>query len=166
MPHYRDVQAFDERAPRYETGWRGKLHQDIVERTAAIALGCAPGARRVLDVGCGTGQLLRILAGGLPCDAVLEGIDPAPAMVEAAKSLASPSPPIRVQVGVAEHLPFSDAVFELVVSTTSFDHWEDQCAGLRECARVLAPGGCFILADQFSGWLAPTLLAPPLHAAI
>lgn len=45
------------------------------------------------------------------------------------------------------------------VSTTSFDHWADQQAGLAECARVLAPGGCLVLADQFSVLLLPTLLA-------
>jgi SAM-dependent methyltransferase len=46
-----------------------------------------------------------------------------------------------------------------VVSTTSFDHWADQGAGLAECARVLAPGGRLVLADQFSLLLGPTLLA-------
>jgi ubiquinone/menaquinone biosynthesis C-methylase UbiE len=46
-----------------------------------------------------------------------------------------------------------------VVSTTSFDHWADQRAGLAECARVLAPGGCLVLADLFSALLLPTLLA-------
>jgi ubiquinone/menaquinone biosynthesis C-methylase UbiE len=46
-----------------------------------------------------------------------------------------------------------------VVSTTSFDHWTDQRAGLAECARVLAPGGCLVLADLFSELLLPTLLA-------
>jgi ubiquinone/menaquinone biosynthesis C-methylase UbiE len=46
-----------------------------------------------------------------------------------------------------------------VVSTTSFDHWADQRAGLAQCARVLAPGGCLVLADLFSVLLLPTLLA-------
>lgn len=153
------MQAFEERAARYETGWLGKLHRDIVERSAAIALGCAPQARRALDVGCGTGQLLRLLADRLPGDAVLHGIDPAPAMVEAAKALAGPVRRPQFQVGVAEQLPFTGSTFDLVLSTTSFDHWEDQRAGLHECARVLRPGGCLVLADQFSAWLAPTLLA-------
>ena len=43
------------------------------------------------------------------------------------------------------------------MSTTSFDHWSDQQAGLRECARVLVPGGRLMLVDLFSLWLAPTL---------
>jgi SAM-dependent methyltransferase len=39
---------------------------------------------------------------------------------------------------LAERLPWPAATFDLVVSTTSFDHWTDQRAGLAECARVLA----------------------------
>jgi ubiquinone/menaquinone biosynthesis C-methylase UbiE len=58
----------------------------------------------------------------------------------------------------ASRLPWPAATFDLVVSTTSFDHWADQRAGLAECARVLAPGGCLVLADLFSVLL-PTLLA-------
>jgi ubiquinone/menaquinone biosynthesis C-methylase UbiE len=61
-------------------------------------------------------------------------------------------------VGTAERLPGPAATFVLVVSTTSFDHWADQRAGLAECAPVLASGGRLVLADQFSVLL-PTLLA-------
>src|SRR5262249_30342394 len=57
-----------------------------------------------------------------------------------------------------ERLPYPDGVFDLVASTTSFDHWADQRAGLGECARVLVPGGHLLLADLFSPWLVPTLL--------
>ena len=46
----------------------------------------------------------------------------------------------------------------MVISTTSFDHWADQIAGLRECARVLAPNGHLVLADLFSLCLIPTLV--------
>jgi ubiquinone/menaquinone biosynthesis C-methylase UbiE len=65
---------------------------------------------------------------------------------------------LHFTAGAAEHLPYLDDAFDLVVSTTSFDHWSDQRSGLRECARVLQPGGQLILVDQFSLWLAPTLL--------
>jgi ubiquinone/menaquinone biosynthesis C-methylase UbiE len=60
-------------------------------------------------------------------------------------------------VGVAEELGYPDGTFDLVVSTTSFDHWTDQQAGLVECARVLRPGGHLVLVDQFSRSLLPTL---------
>jgi len=64
---------------------------------------------------------------------------------------------ITFATGVAEHLPFNDASMDLVVTSTSFDHWSDQGAGLAECARVLRPGGHLVLVDQFSRWLTPTL---------
>ncbi|HWF27958.1 MAG TPA: class I SAM-dependent methyltransferase [Mycobacterium sp.] len=60
-------------------------------------------------------------------------------------------------LGVAEHLSYPDASIDLVVSSTSFDHWSDQLAGLAECARVLRPDGHLVLVDQFSRWLVPTL---------
>ena len=57
---------------------------------------------------------------------------------------------LSFSVGVAEQLPYPDGTFDLVVSSTSFDHWSDQQTGLRECARVLRPGGRLVLVDQFS----------------
>jgi ubiquinone/menaquinone biosynthesis C-methylase UbiE len=133
------------------------MHRDIVSRTAELVLAVDPAPARVLDVGCGTGLLVRMLAGRLPDAERLEGIDAAAGMIEVATSTAD-DPRLNYSTGVAEHLPFPDASFDLVVSTTSFDHWEDQQAGLAECARVLRPGGHLVCADIFSLWLAPTLL--------
>ena len=59
---------------------------------------------------------------------------------------------------MAEALPYADADFDLVVTTTSFDHWRDQRAGLAECGRVLVEGGHLVLTDQISNWLVPTLV--------
>jgi len=157
MPRERDIEAFDKRAPGYDRGWLGQLHHDIAERTARIAAAGAPHARHVLDVGCGTGYLLGQLAVRLPGAAQLQGVDPAPAMVECARSRVADGARVHFQAGMAEDLPFRDGVFDLVVSTTSFDHWVDQRAGLAECRRVLVRDGCFVLADQFSPWLVPTL---------
>jgi ubiquinone/menaquinone biosynthesis C-methylase UbiE len=156
-PH-RDVAAFDERAPGYEQGWRGRMHHDIAGRTAELAVSVRAAPQRVLDVGCGTGYLLRLLAGRYPQATELAGIDAAPSMIEAAEQAADDRR-LRFTVGVAERLPYPDDAFDLVVSTTSFDHWADQQAGLGECARVLAPGGHLVLTDQFSPLLLPTLLA-------
>jgi ubiquinone/menaquinone biosynthesis C-methylase UbiE len=158
MPHDRDVRAFDERAASYEAGMLGQLHRDICDRVADLTLGVRPAPGRVLDVGAGTGYLLALLAGRLPEAAELAGIDPAPAMVAAARDRAADER-LHFLAGAAERLPFADGQFDLVVSTTSFDHWADQAAGLAECARVLAPGGHLVLADLFSPLLWPTLLA-------
>lgn len=162
MSRDRDVAAFAERAPGYEEGWLGRLHHEIADRTAALALERAPAPVRVLDVGCGTGYLLRRLASLCPDAVELAGIDAAPAMIDTARAAAGgagAADRLSFQVGTAEALPWPDGTFDLVVSSTSFDHWVDQQAGLEQCARVLAPGGQFVLVDQFSAWLAPTLVA-------
>jgi ubiquinone/menaquinone biosynthesis C-methylase UbiE len=67
-------------------------------------------------------------------------------------------PRVHVLRGRAEQLPWGDHRFDLVVSTTSFDHWHDQGAGIAECARVLAPTGHLVLTDLFSIWCVPTLI--------
>jgi ubiquinone/menaquinone biosynthesis C-methylase UbiE len=156
MARDRDVAAFGERAQGYDEGWRGRMHHQIADDMADLALTCVPAPSRILDVGCGTGYLLGRLAGRLPQAEVLAGIDAAPAMIAVARSGAADDR-LRLAVGTAERLPWPAESFDLVVSTTSFDHWADQRAGLAECARVLAPGGCLVLADLFSVLLVPTL---------
>jgi ubiquinone/menaquinone biosynthesis C-methylase UbiE len=157
MTHDRDIAAFDARAHGYEGGWLGRLHHQVADRTADLALTAAPDPRRVLDVGCGTGYLLRQLAARCPHAVELAGVDPAPSMITAARAAAADDR-LRWLEGTAEELPFPAGHFDLAVSTTSFDHWADQQAGLSECARVLAPGGLLVLTDLFSAWLAPTLV--------
>ena len=158
MARDRDVAAFGERAQRYNEGWLGQLHHQIADRAADLALTCVPAPRRILDVGCGTGYLLGRLAARAPQAEALAGIDAASAMVEVARGAANDDR-LRFVVGTAERLPWPAASFDLVVSTTSFDHWADQRAGLAQCARVLEPGGYLVLADLFSVLLLPTLLA-------
>ncbi|HEY0718995.1 MAG TPA: methyltransferase domain-containing protein, partial [Streptosporangiaceae bacterium] len=154
MPYQRDVQAFSDRAAGYEAGRLGQLHRDFADRAVRIALAVAPGAQRVLDVGSGTGYALRQLAAALPGAHELTGVDAAPEMVRVA-SQASRDARVRFIEGTAERLPRPDASADLVISTTSFDHWADQGAGLAECARVLVPGGHLVLSDLFSVWLWP-----------
>ena len=157
--HDRDVKAFDDRAATYESGRHGQLHKEISERVVALALSrVAAAPSRVLDVGSGTGYVLRQLAARLPQATEFTGVDAAPSMVAVASDSATDQR-LRFQQGTAERLPVPDATYDLIVSTTSFDHWTDQAAGLRECARALKPGGTLILTDQFSNLLWPTLLA-------
>ena len=157
--------AFGERAPGYEDGWLGRLHHDVADRCADLALARSPSPGRILDVGCGTGYLLRRLAQRCPAATELAGIDAAAEMIEAARRAAGSDGRLSFQTGMAEQLPYPSGTFDLVVSTTSFDHWADQQAGLAQCARVLAPGGCLVLADLFSVWLLPTLAGGRRHKA-
>lgn len=157
MAQARDIGAFEARARHYDQGWRGRLHRDIADRSAHLALCAVPAPARVLDVGCGTGYLLGILASRLSQATQLVGIDPAPSMIDVARTAAGDGR-LRYCTGLVEDLPYPADSFDLVVSTTSFDHWRDQLAGLRECNRVLRPGARLVLVDQFSLLLAPTLL--------
>ncbi len=158
MVRDRDVAAFGERAQGYDEGWLGQLHHRIADRTADLALTCMPAPSRILDVGCGTGYLLGRLAARAPQAEALDGIDAAPAMIEVARGAAADDR-LSFVAGTAERLPWPAGSFDLVVSTTSFDHWADQRTGLAQCAKVLAPGGCIVLADLFSVLLLPTQLA-------
>ncbi len=157
MPPYRDVDAFNERASGYDDGWRGRVHHQISDRTADLAVAAVAAPKRVLDVGCGTGYLLRVLAHRYPDAEHLAGVDPAPHMVTRARAFAHDGR-LDFSSGVVEELPYPGDTFDLVVSTTSFDHWSDQRAGLIECARVLRPGGQLLLVDQFSRLLLPTVI--------
>ena len=157
MSYERDVQSFNDRAASYEAGRLGQLHRDFADRAIRIALTVAPAPARVLDVGSGTGYALRQLAAALPEAIELTGVDAAPDMVRVARE-ANGDGRVRFAEGTAEQLPLPGGSVYLVISTTSFDHWADQRAGLAECARVLAPGGHLVLSDLFSVLLAPTLV--------
>ena len=168
--HHGDVDAFEARATTYEDGWRGRMHRDIASRTATLAESAVAdggGAARVLDVGCGTGLVLRAVAARLPGAAVLTGVDAAPAMVEVARARATEDSQngsrLTFEQGMAEQLPFADGSFDLVVSAVSFHHWQDQGAGLAECHRVLSPGGRLVLTDLLRLGLVPALFRGRHH---
>lgn len=159
--HRRDVVAYDRRAAGYERGPRGLLHREIARRVGVLAVSLVAGRPdpRILDVGCGSGALLRFV-GALRPDARLAGVDPAPEMVRAAAGAGE-----TVLQASAESLPFDEGAFDLVVSSTSFSHWEDRAAGLRECRRVVAAGGALLLADVFTSRPLPIGLFGPGGAA-
>jgi ubiquinone/menaquinone biosynthesis C-methylase UbiE len=151
------VDAFDRRASSYDEGRLGQWHLLVAQRTADVALRETPTPRHILDIGCGTGMLLRELADRVSETAQLAGVDPAPGMVSRSRASLESDPRIVIEQGAAEQLPFGDGVFDLVVSTMSFDHWTDQSRGLCECKRVLQDGGRLVMADLFAAWLRPTV---------
>ena len=120
MARDRDVAAFGERAQGYDEGWRGRMHHQIADRTADLALTCAPAPERILDIGCGTGYLLGRLAARAPQAQVLAGIDAAPAMIEVARGAATDDR-LRFVAGTAERLPWPAATFDLVVRLAGED---------------------------------------------
>lgn len=145
------VARFDRRASTYEEGAVARWHAQVVERSADFALSAMPVPLRVLDVGCGTGALLREVVIRVPYGESFVGIDPSPRML--ARARRNSDRRIRFARAAAEALPFPDSSFDLVVTTTSFDHWADQGRGIAELARVVARTGCVVIVDLSASWL-------------
>jgi ubiquinone/menaquinone biosynthesis C-methylase UbiE len=94
------------------------------------------GARRVLDVGCGTGILAARIERELRPE-IVYGCDPSAGMLEKARER---SATVKWIQGTAEELPLEDGAVDAVTSTEAFQFF-DQPAALRDFHRVLAPGG-------------------------
>jgi ubiquinone/menaquinone biosynthesis C-methylase UbiE len=144
---HQDVGRFDEWGPSYEQHWmQRRIMGPVQQMVVDMAAEAVPSPRSILDIGCGTGRLLRQAATRFP-QAQLDGVDPAEGMIKQGIALLPPGASIRLRQGTAEALPFSDGEFDLVLSTMSFHHWQDRAQGVREVRRVLAPGGRWLLAD-------------------
>lgn len=157
----RDVAHFDRWSSHYDRSVLQRFFfAPVQEATISAAATSARSVEAVLDVGCGTGQLLRRLHPRFP-DAELVGVDPAPGMVKQARA-ARADRHIEFVNGSAERLPFPDAHFDLALTTLSFHHWADQQQGLREIRRVLRGGGLFVLTDILAApWLRWVLARRP-----
>lgn len=115
----------------------GRLHRLLLD-----AAGVRSG-QRVLEIGCGTGNLITALARRTPgVDAV--GIDPDPAALRRARRKAAKAgAEIRFEVAFAARLPLPDDHVDHVLSSLMMHHLDDtgREQALREVARVLRPGG-------------------------
>lgn len=90
---------------------------------------------RVLEVGCGTGHWLRVVA---DADVRVAGLDPSANMLQCARTRAPAGALIRA---VAERLPCRDAVFERLYCINALHHFDDQPGFIAEARRVLTAGG-------------------------
>ncbi len=100
----------------------------------------------VLDVGTGPGRLVVEIARRRP-NLRITGLDLSQTMLALARRNFARAGLRGVKLchGDVADLPFPSGTFDLVVSTSSFHHWRDPVRGLKECIRVLAPGGkCLI----------------------
>ncbi len=113
-------------------------------------------ARRVLDLGSGTGFPTLELAERLGAAARVIGVDPWGAAVRRAeeKRRAWPVANATFVRGDAAALPFRDGSFDLAVSNLGIHNFADPAAAYRECRRVLAPGGRLALSTNVTGHFA------------
>lgn len=112
------------------------------------------------DLGCGPGQLVIELARRAPGLRVT-GIDLSDEMIARGQDnarRAGVADRVSFRRGNAQQIPFPDASLDLVVSTLSLHHWSDPVAVLDEIARVLRPGGSFLVFDLRRDMIAPCWL--------
>lgn len=101
----------------------------------------------ILDVGCGTGILLRQLL-QLDRSLNLYGIDIAPGMIKMAQMKLGKS--VKIQRGSANNLPYNGNSFDYVTCATSFHHYARPDNSLREMFRVLKSDGKLVVLDPFT----------------
>lgn len=125
----------------------------------------------IVDVGCGPGYLVAVMAKSFPKLHII-GVDISEEMTRvAAHNLSSLgfSRQVEFRQGDVQKLPLEDDAVDFVVSTLSLHHWQDPARALREIYRVLKPGGQVLIFDlrrdsrRFFYWLlrfAQTLVVP------
>lgn len=123
-----------------------RVHTGLVDRADL-----QPG-HRILEIGCGTGNLLLAVARRRPSTQLI-GIDPDPAALRRARRKADRAGlPIRLDRAFAGELPIPDGSVDRVLSSFMLHHLDDEekPRAMREVRRVLRPGGQLHLVD-FAG---------------
>jgi SAM-dependent methyltransferase len=131
---------FERLAPRYDElrspDQITPLHELLV-REGELA------GHRVLDIGCGTGSLLAVLAEHFGCE--VAGVDPSPAMLGVARRKL-PNGELHLTAG--EELPFPDDAFEAALMVLVVHHLADRHRAFREARRVLLPGAPLLIVTR------------------
>jgi ubiquinone/menaquinone biosynthesis C-methylase UbiE len=124
-----------------------RIHQEM------IALARLRDGLAVLDVGCGTGNLLRTTGRQWP-KVELSGMDPDPkALASARRKTRRAGLDVRLDRGFAQEMPYQDGSFDRVFSSLMLHHLDSPAkdALLAEVRRVLRPDGVLVLADAVVG---------------
>ena len=138
---------FDRWAKGYEERRISPWFQ-FTQRLAIDHLGLNPDSV-VLDVGCGTGYAVRVVADMMP-EGRACGIDISAAMIEQAQANVEPDVRERVEFrqATSADIPYSNATFSHILCTNSFHHYPDPLKVLAEMKRVLVPGGTLVIFEN------------------
>jgi ubiquinone/menaquinone biosynthesis C-methylase UbiE len=127
-------------ADHYDERWAHYVQRSVSRSLAALRV---PADARVLDIACGTGVLLAQVQ-HLEPTARSVGVDVTHAMLHVAAGRLRGLPLVQ---GSGDSLPFANASFDCVVTTSALHYVEQPAMMLAEMKRVLAPGGAAIITD-------------------
>ena len=157
-----DDDLWETHASWWIDGFTDGADPEYEEQILPLAAEELAGADRVLDVGCGDGQVSR-LATRLGASLVV-GVDPTRNQIDVAAKRGE----AHFARAGADSLPFADETFDAVVACLVFEHIREVDAAISEVARVLRSGGrfCFFLNHPLlqtpgSGWIDDQIIEPP-----
>lgn len=143
-------------------GFTAGADPEYEEQILPLAAAELAGAATVLDIGCGDGQISRLLAGR---GATVVGVDPTWNQITVAHERGGAAGFLSA---AADMLPFADASFDAAVACLVFEHIDAVDRAIAEVARVVRPGGRFsfflnhpLLQTPGSGWIDDQILDPP-----
>ena len=135
----RNDALWEQHARWWQHTFTGGADPEYEEQILPLVARHVSGARRVLDIGCGEGQVSRRLAGpGVD----IVGFDPTRSQIAAAVARGGGPRYARAR---AEALPARTGAFDAVVLCLALEHVDEIDLAFREVARVLTPGGRFVL---------------------
>lgn len=153
--------GWEDVATWWQEGFTQGADSEYEEQILPLLADHLRGCRRILDIGCGEGQVGR-RAAGLPGVASVVGIDPTWAQITVA---AGRGGGVTAVQGEAARLPFDQCCFDAAVGCLVFEHIDALDESVAEVGRVLAPGGRFLLLMNHpllqapnSGWIDDTIL--------
>ena len=157
--------SWEDHAQWWIDGFTDGVDPEYVEQIIPMALGELDGYAKVLDIGCGEGQIARVLQRRNLDNQLVVGVDPTEGQIRVAVERSVGDTYLR---SGADGLPFAAGSFDAVLACLVFEHIDALDDAIAEVSRVLRPNGRFsfflnhpLLQTPNSGWIDDQILDPP-----